>query len=374
MQVVFAEKTRRTDDGKQYWRIVAVHDSDLTKYDITGADVDGMADDAYIDAGSMILTPSHNYMVYSEAGHFEEDETGGGGGGGGTTNYNSLSNKPQINGVVLSGNKTSADLNITGSAALSEALTASKAVGGVPVGKQYAAGTSLEVIFNDMLNPVENPTLTNPSATISASGLLVEEGVPTEKVLTVNFNRGSINPAYGTSGYRAGAATSYALNGGSPQPGNTFTVTVQTGNSSFTASVAYGEGEQPKNSAGENYSSPLPAGSVNSEALNFEIVAPLWSNQGNITTVAKEPLISKSARLKQFNFPAQTQANPEVFDVPSSWTVTGVELLNTLSGQWADCSSEFSITDVTHGSIAYKRYTYNEGLATGARSVRVKWN
>lgn len=37
----------------------------------------------------------------------------GGGGGGGTTNYSELSNKPQINGVTLSGNKTSTDLNIT---------------------------------------------------------------------------------------------------------------------------------------------------------------------------------------------------------------------------------------------------------------------
>lgn len=37
-----------------------------------------------------------------------------GGGGGGTTNYNELENKPSINGVVLSGNKTSADLNISG--------------------------------------------------------------------------------------------------------------------------------------------------------------------------------------------------------------------------------------------------------------------
>ena len=31
---------------------------------------------------------------------------GGIGGGGGTENYNDLSNKPQINGVELSGNKT----------------------------------------------------------------------------------------------------------------------------------------------------------------------------------------------------------------------------------------------------------------------------
>lgn len=36
-----------------------------------------------------------------------------GGGSGGTTNYNDLQNKPQINGVTLSGNKTSADLGIS---------------------------------------------------------------------------------------------------------------------------------------------------------------------------------------------------------------------------------------------------------------------
>jgi len=37
-----------------------------------------------------------------------------GGGGGGTTNYNQLSNKPQINSVTLQGNKSSADLGLAG--------------------------------------------------------------------------------------------------------------------------------------------------------------------------------------------------------------------------------------------------------------------
>ena len=36
-----------------------------------------------------------------------------GGGAGGTTNYDNLTNKPKVNGVTLSGNKTSADLGIT---------------------------------------------------------------------------------------------------------------------------------------------------------------------------------------------------------------------------------------------------------------------
>lgn len=36
----------------------------------------------------------------------------GGGGGGGTDDYSLLSNKPQINGTTLTGNKTSAQLGI----------------------------------------------------------------------------------------------------------------------------------------------------------------------------------------------------------------------------------------------------------------------
>jgi len=42
----------------------------------------------------------------------EAIEAGGGGGGGGTTNYNLLNNKPSINGVTLTGNKTTSDIGI----------------------------------------------------------------------------------------------------------------------------------------------------------------------------------------------------------------------------------------------------------------------
>lgn len=40
------------------------------------------------------------------------NQGGGGGGSGGTTDYNALSNKPQIEGVVLSGDKTFPNLNL----------------------------------------------------------------------------------------------------------------------------------------------------------------------------------------------------------------------------------------------------------------------
>ena len=41
-------------------------------------------------------------------------EAGGGPGPGGTTDYNALTHKPKINGITLTGNKSSQELNIQG--------------------------------------------------------------------------------------------------------------------------------------------------------------------------------------------------------------------------------------------------------------------
>lgn len=53
-----------------------------------------------------------------------------GGGGGGTTDYNDLSNKPSINGVTLSGNKTTGDLNLPNELSELEDVNLSHLVGG----------------------------------------------------------------------------------------------------------------------------------------------------------------------------------------------------------------------------------------------------
>lgn len=45
---------------------------------------------------------------------------GGGSGSGGTTDYNALLNKPSINGITLTGNKTPLDLGITFTIPISE--------------------------------------------------------------------------------------------------------------------------------------------------------------------------------------------------------------------------------------------------------------
>ena len=73
-------------------------------------------------------TGSTNWQVYKLS-------EGGSGGGGGTTNYNALTNKPQINSVELSGNKTAAQLG----------LMASDGVVANPTGQTTGTLTALEV-------------------------------------------------------------------------------------------------------------------------------------------------------------------------------------------------------------------------------------
>ena len=258
-------------------------------------------------------------------------------------------------------------------------LTTSVTVGGITAGTSYEDGTPIETILRNMLNPVAYPSLTNPSASMTATGAkLLETGATLNTTFTITFNRGSINPAYGTSGYRSGPATSYDFDGESKDTG-AFTRTITSEKTSYRGVVAYSAGEQPKDSIGGNYSTALAAGSVNTNVINYEFVDALWANTSAIATIAKLSLVSKSAKQKDFSFPAQTVANPEVFDVPASWTVTAVQVKNDLSGAYEDAISQFAVTDVTHNdasgnAVAYKRYTFNLGYDTGARSVRLKWS
>lgn len=292
--------------------------------------------------------------------------------------YDALTPAEKMNGTIYF--VTDGGGSGGGSAELTDDLTTTKAVGGINVGKFYPVETSLEVILRDMLAPTLYPTFTNPSASISATGAkLLESGSTLNTTITATLNRGTISPAYGTSGYRAGAATGYSLNGDTAQAGNTFNVTVTSAQLTYQVNITYAEGEQPKDSVGNNYSTPLPAGSVNSNTITYEFVDALWSNQSNIATIAKMSLVSKSAKQKDMVFPAQTVANPEVFDVPASWTVTAVQVKNDLSGAYEDALSQFTVTNVTHNnaagdSVNYKRYTFNLGYDTGSRTVRLKWS
>lgn len=276
-----------------------------------------------------------------------------------------------------------------GSADLESQLDVTEPVGGIDDGKQYSVGTSLETILRDMLNPTLNPDITAPSASISGgTPYVLEVGTSKNITFTVNFNKGKIHPLYGTEPLadadRAGDAQEYKLNNGTAQATNTFTnVTVDKNNAVFVANVKYGASSvQPKDSAGNNYLSPLAAGNVDSSAINYVFTYCMWANNSDITDIAKITAdeVKDTDYTTTINFPASTIANPEVFDVPSSWNVTSIESPNAfIANVWDDVAFEFSDTNVTHldaggETISYKRYTFNKGIDMDSRKIRITWS
>jgi len=266
-----------------------------------------------------------------------------------------------------------------GSGELVEALTASLTVGGVTSGTTYPVGTPIEQILRDMLNPVAVPTLTPPSATLTATGdKLLEKGSTLNTTFTLAFNRGRINPAYGTSGYRSGIASSYTFDGETGST-NTFSRTITEDKLEYQGSVAYEAGEQPKDSKGNNYSSPLPAGSVNSNKITYEFVDAWWGNGEDPDTIEKMDLISKKPGETTVNFAAVSDDQAEKFDIPASWTLTAIKVYNPFSMVWDDCTNQFAATDITHENSAgetvnYKRYTCTLGYGMGARELKIEWS
>lgn len=258
-------------------------------------------------------------------------------------------------------------------------FTVSNAVGTYEVGDTVQATDKVSAVVKNMLTYVTPPTWTNPSAslTLSPSTTLYEIGATPSISVTIGFSRGVITNGDGTAGNRAGAATGYKLtvNGtaGSEQESNSFSLGTVSSNTTLKGTVLYGAGDQPKDSNGDAYGDPLPAGSIDSSQKSITFVYAVWANTSNISTVAKLSL--QTSGTFTFSFPTAPAATPEIFDVPASWTVSSIQVKNDLSGAWEDAASQFTVTDTTHDdaggtSVNYKRYSSNIG-DVGARQIKI---
>lgn len=88
-------------------------------------------------------------------------------------------------------------------------------VGGITIGDTFNNKT-MSQMFDLLLYPEMFPTLTAPSTGFSLSQAGLHEINETIAILNfaASFNRGSISPAYGTSGFRSGLPVQYNYGGG----------------------------------------------------------------------------------------------------------------------------------------------------------------
>lgn len=89
---------RTGEDGTKWWQVVLTADADPDTLNLTGADVDNLNDELGLAAGSVLITPSSNYIAFAD-GVFTLKSTsggGGGGGGGGTGDLVSVTISPEL--------------------------------------------------------------------------------------------------------------------------------------------------------------------------------------------------------------------------------------------------------------------------------------
>lgn len=254
------------------------------------------------------------------------------------------------------------------------------AVGGIPEGTTFN-GTNFSAFVDMLLYPELFPNLNNPynSFTSTETGLYVIGETLVEIGFTSTFNRGSIDPSYGTSGFRSGLPTKHDYIGTGLTDKETGDLVdnqtinnyiVLMGNQIWGVKVEYSGGEQPKGSNDSDFNNPLSAGVTSNKTVKIEGVYPLYATTNNITTPTVQGLVSMvSGNNIIKDLVPENGGSKQSFDIPQGWLdnrpLSSIQLFNTVSNQFDTTNqlSTFSITTVTHtieGEVVnYKRYTNN---------------
>lgn len=261
------------------------------------------------------------------------------------------------------------------------------AVGGISKGTTVSQleGQTIDSIFDQMLFPTTYPTFTAPSASISLKNYssIVEVGVaaPTASNFTTSFSKGQITLNGSKQNDRSGnlkESSSFIYLGGNTS-NTTLPTTVSVGNTSYQYHAEYEAGPQPKDSKGNDYGSPLSAGSVNSSSVTVNGTYPWYASTSSATSsnpVVKQSLVSwntTSGSMSTGNFEVQPSGTlPQVFKLPRQ--LNTLQMLNTVSGNM-ETTSKSAYTETTETitingtSRTYYVYTYN-GATRGSVTLK----
>lgn len=256
-------------------------------------------------------------------------------------------------------------------------------VGGISSGTTFNELTFPQMM-DLMLYPELFPTLTNPSNTFSLTQAGLQEiGAVINLNFGATFSRGSISPAYGTSGLRSGLPTQYNYTGTglTSNPSSSLTdsqsvtgYTVLSGAQSWTGSVTYLGGEQPLSSKGNPYSAPLAPGTTGSTTRTITGVYPTYATTTSIATMTAQTLAAHGSQ-KDTSMAAESGGDKQSAEFPTVWgAITILQQYNSLSGQYDTVAiSTFTVTTINKtingATVEYKKYTHN-GATIGSRILR----
>lgn len=215
-------------------------------------------------------------------------------------------------------------------------------------------GKTVEEILLMMLYGIVTPTLTEPKLSIALSdenaALII--GRPSNLKGALTFDRGEINPAFGTSGYRAGLPTRYLIGETVVDTTDTqydfdITLTPQGREVILNYGVSYGEGEQPLDSIGRPFGAQCPAGII-SLTLPLTAAYELYAADGTTQNFEwfEDEEDKGSGYLSAFGL--ETATEKQSFMVSTEMTIIGIKSYNVLSKQWEWLGGETAAVSLTH--------------------------
>lgn len=237
-------------------------------------------------------------------------------------------------------------------------------VGGIKLGTNLY-GKTYEQILSLMLYKASYPELVAPTVDVKLDRYLYTLGSPATINGTVSFNRGSITPAYGTSGLRAGKPNKYYLNGtteASQELSMPFSVTINNieAENDLTFWVQYDEGDQPMDSDGNKFDLPLPAGQI-SNVVTVQGLIPVYKKLEGSEWIEQpiEEVITADGKGFEVSVPAETNdKTKQVVAIDASVTIVGVKQYDDFRDVWAwiyDSPEEsLSAFDVVEDTITDK--------------------
>ena len=203
--------------------------------------------------------------------------------------------------------------------------------------------------------------------------------VPVAESFNTGYNPGAIKIAGVKKQNRGGdlqSAESFIYINDAPAS-KEFPTEIPEGSIIYKYRAAYAQGPQPLDSKGNNYQTPLPAGIVDSAPVTINGVYPYFTNKDNNNAFAKLALTIHNS-LNGVKFKAEGP-NKHTFKIPAKYTLTKVELLNTLSGRYEDYGiDKFTKTtediEVQGKQVSYAVYTRNDAGFNGESTFNITFS
>lgn len=294
-------------------------------------------------------------------------------GNNGDFRYNT---QPNFTGSTQVVTKQYVDDNIvSGTSGLTYSLQSPAAidVGGIIIGTILTGKTSNQIL-EELLVPTLFPSLTAPSVILqinSSNASLTREVGETETfTYDATFNRGSITPAYSTSGFRSGLPTGYTFTGISADTVITSSLTaqvsvvdyeIQAGANNQQVSVDHEAGEQPLDSKGGNFSTPLAAGTVsdNNNTPNINGIYPIFYGTSASKPTAGSALLAGSTKV--------VSSSTGTVTIP--FNTSGAEFTWMAIPATSTNKTRWFVTELSQGNIATSSPTSDKYVRTDNVSV-----